>query len=65
MSKFSSADTSRSFSASDRTAGPILAAQPQVRDMLINVFFFNNPIRFSRRSFKKFNRPDPYHQMIR
>jgi hypothetical protein len=29
-----------SFSASDRSAGPILAAHPQVRDMPRRVFFF-------------------------
>jgi hypothetical protein len=28
-----------SFSASDRSAGPILAAHPQVRDMPIRLFF--------------------------
>jgi hypothetical protein len=29
-----------SLSTSDRSAGPILAAHPQVRDIPINVFFF-------------------------
>jgi hypothetical protein len=33
-----------SFSASDRSAGPILAAHPQVRDMPIRVFFFRKNI---------------------
>jgi hypothetical protein len=31
---------SSSLSASDRSAGPILAAHPQVRDIPIRVFFF-------------------------
>jgi hypothetical protein len=31
---------SSSFSASDRSAGPILAAHPQVRDIPSRVFFF-------------------------
>jgi hypothetical protein len=46
-SKFSSTETSRSLSASDRAVGPILAAQPQVRDNPINVFFFKKPIIYS------------------
>ena len=39
-SRFGSLGMSSSLSASDRSAGPILAAHPQVRDIPIRVFFF-------------------------
>jgi hypothetical protein len=42
-----------SFSASDRSAGPILAAHPQVRDIPIRVFFFMKNI------FNFLPQPDP------
>jgi len=35
------------FIASDRTVGPILAAQPQVRASPVNVFFFLKKIILS------------------
>jgi hypothetical protein len=34
-----------SLSASDRSAGPILAAHPQVRDMPIKVFFLRKNMK--------------------
>jgi hypothetical protein len=44
---------SSSLSASDRSAGPILAAHPQVRDIPIRVFFFMKNMSIS------FQRPQP------
>jgi hypothetical protein len=38
-SRFGSSGGFRSLSASDRTVGPIFAAQPQVRASPVNVFF--------------------------
>jgi hypothetical protein len=38
-SRFGSFDGWSAFRASDRSVGPILAAQPQVRDRFISVFF--------------------------
>lgn len=43
-SRFGFADGVRPFNASDRTAGPIFAAQPQVRASPVNVFFLNKAI---------------------
>jgi hypothetical protein len=43
-SRLGSLGMTSSFSASDRSAGPILAAHPQVRDMPIRVFFFRKNI---------------------
>jgi hypothetical protein len=40
------------FSASDRSAGPILAAQPQVRARPVSVFFLKSSISVSPKNKK-------------
>jgi hypothetical protein len=42
-------------STSDRSAGPILAAQPQVRDNPINVFFFIKNMSYPIQVLKSIN----------
>ena len=44
-SRFGSSDGLRYFSASETTVGPILAAQPQVRDNPVSVLFFLKNIK--------------------
>ena len=54
-SRFGSIETGRSLRASDRTVGPILAAQPQVLARPVRVFFFaklNIMILWNWRSWK-------------
>jgi hypothetical protein len=43
-SKLGSSGGVKPSNASDRTAGPILAAQPQVRDRPVKVFFLKSAI---------------------
>jgi hypothetical protein len=45
-SKLGSSEAFSPLSASDRSVGPILAAQPQVRERLMRVFFFLKNMEF-------------------